>query len=181
MMSRCVDSVTCAEVHDRLDAWIDGDLDTVEADAVETHVERCAACDMERRLAEEIRTELSGFPDFDPPDRVLSAVRGAAPAVAVLAVGVVLMLTVLPTRESGTPQYTDKEMARAAEETRLALAYVSSVTRRAESQVRRKIFEDGAVSATVRGISRSFEWTGSSAGAEPTKNVLPKKHNEGSS
>jgi len=104
-----------------------------------------------------------------------------APAVAVLAVGVVLMLTVLPTRESGTPQYTDKEMARAAEETRLALAYVSSVTRRAESQVRRKIFEDGAVSATVRGISRSFEWTGSSAGAEPTKNVLPKKHNEGSS
>jgi len=201
MMSRCVESFSCAEVHDRLDAWIDGDLDTAEADAFETHVEHCAVCDMERRLAEEIRTELSGFPEFDPPDRVLSAVRGAtapsvgerarglmdglimrpAPAIAALALVAVLLVAVLPMRRSGIPQYTDKEVARAAEETKLALAYVSSATRRAESEVRRKIFEDGAVAATVRGISRSLEWTGSAAVAEPTKTVLPKEENEGSS
>ena len=200
-MSRRVESMSCAEVQDRLDAWIDGDLEPAEAGVLEVHMESCAACDEERRLADEIRAELRGLPELDPPDRVIKVVRDEtaptiaekvrqlmdsvilrpAPAVAVLAVGVVLMLTILPTRESGTPQYTDKEVARAAEETKLALAYVSSVTRRAESQVRRKIFEDGAVSATVRGISRSIEWTGSSAGAEATKNVLPKKNNEGSS
>jgi hypothetical protein len=72
-------------------------------------------------------------------------------------------------------------VARAAEETKLALAYVSSITRRAEFQARRKVFEDGTVSATVRGISRSLDWTGGAAGAEPTTTVLPKRNNEGSS
>ena len=200
-MSRRVESMSCAEVQDRLDAWIDGDLEPAEAGVLEVHLEGCAGCDEERRLADEIRAELRGLPELDPPDRVIKVVRDEtaqtiaervrqlmdavilrpAPTVATLVVVVVVMLAVLPTRESGTPQFTDKEVARAAEETKLALAYVSSVTRRAESQVRRKIFEDGAVSTTVRGISRSFEWTGSSAGAEPTKNVLPKKNNEGSS
>ena len=200
-MSRRVEGMSCAEVRDRLDAWIDGDLEPTEAGVLEVHMEGCAACDEERRLADEIRAELRGLPELDPPDRAIKVVRDEtapsvgekvrqlmdsvilrpAPAVAVLAVGVVLMLTVLPMRRSGTPPYTDQEVARAAEETRLALAYVSSVTRRAESQVRRKIFEDGALSVTVRGISRSFEWTGSSAEPEPTKNVLPKKNNEGSS
>jgi anti-sigma factor RsiW len=193
--------MSCAEVRDRLDAWIDGDLEPAEAGVLEVHMECCAACDEERRLADEIRAELRGLPELDPPDRVIKVVRDEtarsvgervrqlmdsvtlrpAPAVAVLAVGVVLMLTVLPMRRSGTPQYTDQEVARAAEETMLALAYVSSVTRRAESQVRRKIFDDGAVAATVHGISRSLEWTGSLAGAEPTTNVLPEKNYEGSS
>ncbi len=200
-MSRCVESFSCTEVHDRLDAWIDGDLETAEADALETHVEHCAACDSERRLAEEIRAGLRGLPELDPPDRVMSVVRDVtaptvgerarglmdavilrpAPAVAAVAVIVVLMLAVLPLRRSGTPQYTDQEVARAAEETKLALAYVSSITRRAESRVRRKVFEEGAVSATVRGISRSLEWTGTAAGSEPTTTVLPKEEHEGSS
>jgi len=201
MMSRHVEGMTCAEVWDRIDAWIDGDLEPAEASVLEVHVEGCAACDEERRLAVEICAELRGLPELDPPDRVIKAVHDAtaptigekvrglldaitwrpAPAVVALVVIVVLVMVVFPGRRSGTPQYTDQEVARAAEETKLALAYVSSITRRAEIQARRKVFEDGAVSATVRGISRSLDWTGTAAGAEPTTTVLPKQNNEGSS
>jgi hypothetical protein len=193
-MSPPVDPVVCSDVLHRIEAWIDGDLEAGEATTIEAHVEGCA-------FALEIRSRLHAMSELDPPNRVLSAVRDAtapsvgerarglmdavilrpAPAIATLAVVVVVMLAVLPARESGTPQYTDKEVARAAEETKLALAYVSSVTRRAESQVRRKVLEDGAVAATVHRISRSMDWTGTVAGAEPTTTVLPKEEHEGSS
>jgi anti-sigma factor RsiW len=196
------DDVTCADVLDRLDAWIDGDLDPGEAGVLEAHVEGCAACDEERRLADEIRAELRGLPELDLPDRVIKAVRDETtptigerarglldaivtrpvPALAAVAAIVLFIFAVVPWRQSETPpRYSAEEVERAAEETKLALAYVSSITRRAEIQVRRRVFEDGAVSATVRGISRSLDWTGTAAGAEPTTTVLPKQNHEGSS
>ena len=169
---------------------------------LEAHVERCPECEAERRLADEIRAGLRGLPEFDVPDRVIKAVRDQTtptigerarglldavfarpvPAMAAVAAIVLFMLAVVPWRQSETPpRYTAEEVERAAEETKLALAYVSSITRRAELQVRRRVFEDGAVSATVRGISRSLDWTGTAAGAEPTTTVLPKQNHEGSS
>jgi len=202
MMSRRVESMSCAEVRDRIEAWIDGDLEPAEAGVLEVHMEGCAACDEERRLADEIRAGLRGLPELDLPDRVIKAVRDETaptigerarglldaivtrpvPAVAAVAAIVLFMLAVVPWRQSETPpRYSAEEVARAAEETKLALAYVSSITRRAEFQVRRRVFEDGAVSATVRGISRSLDWTGTAVGAEPTTTVLPKQNHEGSS
>ena len=200
-MSPPVDPVTCSDVLDRLETWIDGDLETGEAAAIEAHVEGCTACKAEHRVALEIRSRLQAMPELDPPDRVLNAVRDAAapavgerfdlflntvarrpvPAVAALAAVIVLVLAVAPWMGKPTPQISEREAARAAAETRLALAYVGVVARRAEQHVRYRILSDGPVSATVRGISRSIKWTGGPAGAEPTTTVLPKKNPEGSS
>jgi len=202
MMSRCVERFSCAEVHDRLDAWIDGDLETAEADAVETHVEHCAACDTERRLAEEIWTELSELPELDPPDRVMEVVRGEtaptigerarglldaifarpAPAVAAIAAIAVLMLAIVPLRQSETPpRYSVEEVERAAEETKLALAYVGGIARYAERQARQKVLSDDAVSGTLREIARSIEWTGAAVSSAPATTKLPTRIDEGSS
>ncbi len=200
-MSKPVD-VTCADVLDRLEAWIDGDLESREASLLEAHVECCAVCEAERRLAEEIRAGLRGLPEFDLPDRVIKAVRDETaptigerarglldtvvsrpvPAMAAVAAIVLFMLALVPWRQSETPpRYSAEEVERAAEETKLALAYVGGIARYAQRQARHKVLSDDAVSGTLREISRSIEWTGAAVSSAPATTKLPKRNNEGSS
>ena len=69
-MSQRVEFDGCADVLDRLEAFIDGDLDRAEAIAVEAHLAGCAACHTEHRLAEEVLTELRALPEFEVPETV---------------------------------------------------------------------------------------------------------------
>lgn len=202
MMSRRVEEFTCAEVQDRLDAWIDGDLDPAEAGVLEAHVERCPECDGERRLAEEIRETLRGLPELDLPDRVMEVVRDETaptigerarglldaifarpvPAVAAVAAIVLFVFVAVPLRQSETPpRYTAEEVERAAEEAKLALTYVGAIARYAERQARHKVLSDDAVSGTLREISRSIRWTGAAVSSAPTTTKLPMRIDEGSS
>jgi len=178
----------CAEVFDRLDAWVDGDLEASEASRMQAHVEGCSGCREEHRFAEEIRAELRGMPELDPPERVLAAVQEAAgptaserlngvlgwltlrPAQAAVGVAAVaiLLLAIVPRSERSQPQYTDREIRRATAETRLALAYVGNAARRAERGVRKKVLEEREFAATVRGISRTLSWAGETGVAQPT-------------
>jgi anti-sigma factor RsiW len=194
--------VTCSEVLDLLDAWIDGDLEPAEAGVLEAHVERCTACEAERRLAEEIRATLRGLPELELPDRVMKVVRAETaptigervrglldtigarpvPAVAAVAAIVLFIFAVVPLRQSETPpRYSAEEVERAAEETKLALAYVGGIARYAERQARHKVLSDDAVSGTLREISRSIEWTGAAVSSAPATTKLPKRIDEGSS
>ena len=200
-MSRPVD-VTCADVLDRIEAWIDGDLEPKEAGVLEAHVERCPECEAERRLADEIRAGLRGLPELDVPDRVIKAVRDQTaptigerarglldtivarpvPAVAAVAAIVLFMFAIGPLRQSETPpRYSAEEVERAAEETKLALAYVGSIARYAERQARHKVLSDDAVSGTLREISRSIKWTGAAVSSAPATTKLPMRTDEGSS
>jgi anti-sigma factor RsiW len=200
-MSKPVD-VTCADVLDRLDAWIDGDLEPAEAGVLEAHMERCTACEAERRLAEEIRATLRGLPELELPDRVMKVVRAETaptigervrglldtigarpvPAGAAVAAIVLFIFAVVPLRQSETPpRYSAEEVERAAEETKLALAYVGGIARYAERQARHKVLSDDAVSGTLREISRSIEWTGAAVSSAPATTKLPKRIDEGSS
>ena len=202
MMSRRVEGMSCAEVQDRIEAWIDDDLEPAETGVLEAHVDRCATCEVARRLADEIRAELRGLPELDPPDRVIKVVRDATaptiserarglvdaifarpvPAVAAVAAIVLFMLVVVPLRQSETPpRYSAEEVERAAEETKLALAYVGAIARYAERQARHKVLSDDAVSGTLREISRSIKWTGAAVSSAPATTKLPTRINEGSS
>ena len=73
-MSQRVDLERCAEFRDRLDAWIDGDLDETQAAAMRAHVDGCESCRRERQLAEEVVAELRAMPEFELPERVKEAV-----------------------------------------------------------------------------------------------------------
>jgi len=199
-MSQHVDGLSCAVVVDLLEEWIDGDLVGPDAVAIEAHLQGCASCTEERVLAERVRDGLHSLPELDTPPRVLDAVRSAtrpraaermrslfkkmavrpAPALAAVAAAVFLVLVIQPWGDRSAPQYTEDEVLRATAETKLALAYVGNITRRAEMQVR-QVIDEKAVNAAVRGISRSLEWTGNAGGGELPASASPSNKREGSS
>lgn len=190
----------CATVLDRLEAWIDGELEESEAALFRAHVEGCSGCREEYRYAEEIRAELRGMPEFSAPERVLAAVREAAgptagerlsgvfswlvsrpvPAAIAVAAIVVLLFVVIPKNDRPGAHYTDRQVRRAAAETRLALAYVSDAARRAERGVRKKVLEERNFPATVRGVSRTLSWAGETGVAQPTIPASPTNTSKGS-
>jgi anti-sigma factor RsiW len=179
-MSQRVDSERCTEVLERLDAWIDGDMGETEAAAIQAHIDGCESCQRERRLAEEVLAELRAMPRFEVPERVLRAVaketrpgvmerirsffEGAVhrplPAVAMVVVVVLMVVVVFPWHSRSVPEYSDQEISRAADDLRLAFAYVGDITRRAELRVKERVFDESVAAQTMRGVRRSFQIIG---------------------
>lgn len=179
-MSQSADLDCCSDVLERLDAWIDGDLDDGASAAVRAHIDRCQSCRAEQQLAEVVLAELRSMPEFDVPERVLQTVRNTtrsahenrpgnffgsfrfrpAPALAAVASVVVMVLVLSPWRRASEPQYTDQEVARAVAETRLALAFVGNAAQRAEIRVKARVLDQGAAAQTVRGVRRSLQVIG---------------------
>lgn len=182
-MPQSFEPLRCDQACDRLEAWIDGDLDRQAADEVRRHVEGCPSCRRELELAEEVRATLRDLPGFEPPARVLQAVRSAtveqpAPivgwtrpvaAVTAVAAAVLLALSLAPERKASTPQTNAAEVERVTAETRLALAYLGSAARRAEARVKSSVIEDRAVVATLNGVSTSLRWARVSVNKPTTK------------
>ena len=199
-MSQHAESDRCAHVLGLLEAWIDGDLDDAEAAEVRAHVEQCESCQTEQKLAEIMVAEFRALPEFDVPEKVLQTVRkrtrltfaerlGAfvepvkprrVPALAAVAAVVVLVVVLSPWRRPPEPQYTDQEIARAVAETRLALAYVGSVARRAELRVKERVFDEGAAAQTVRGVRRSIQVLGEAGTAVADPPATPRTQVKGS-
>jgi len=199
-MSQFADLECCADVLERLDAWIDGDLDDAEAAAVEEHVDRCESCQAEQQLAMAVVAELRSMPEFDVPARVMKTVKREtlptlverfraffedhrirpAPAFAVIAAVILIVLVVTPWRRPAEPQYTDQEIARAVADTRLALAYVGSIAQRAEVRVKERILDEGVAAQTVRGVRRSLQVIGEVGAATADQPATPRPQVKGS-
>lgn len=179
-MSQRVESGRCAEVLDRLEAWIDGDLDEREGAEMRSHVDDCESCRRERQLAEELAAELRALPEFEIPERVVravhrktslgvmeklrsifeDAVRRPFPAMAAVAAVLVALVVISPWTRRSEPEYSEQEIVRAASELRLAFAYVGDITRRAEVRVKERVIDDGVAAQTMRGVRRSFQIIG---------------------
>jgi anti-sigma factor RsiW len=199
-MSRHPDIPSCADVLERLEAWIDGDLEEGEAAAVEAHVDLCETCRAERRLAETVIAELRALPEFDVPETVLEAVhskirptpgerlhtffevstfRPVAVAAAVAAV-VLAVMVFSPSPRPTEHQYTDQEVARAVAETKLALAYVGGIAQRAELRVKERVFDEGAAGRAVRGVRRSLQVIGEAGPSAAESPATPTTQMKGS-
>lgn len=73
--------LSCASVRDRIDPWLDGDLDGRNEALVRVHLDDCAACREELRLARKLRHALkSGLPTLTCPPRVSAEVLRQARA-----------------------------------------------------------------------------------------------------
>lgn len=199
-MPQPVDAERCAEVVDNLDAWLDGNLDDSEAAAITAHIDNCASCQRERRLAEEVVAELRAMPSFEIPERVMQAVhrrtrlgvvetlqsffegalRRPLPAAACLAVVVLMVVIVAPWLTRPTPEYSDQEISRAADELRLAFAYVGDITRRAELRVKERVFDESVAAQTLRGVRRSFQIIGGVGARATGPNATPQPTVQGS-
>lgn len=69
---------TCEPVIVELERFVDGDLPPEETAAVARHLESCAGCRAEARLAEEIRDELRALPRLDAPSHLVETVKVTA-------------------------------------------------------------------------------------------------------
>ena len=179
-MPQQFESGGCAEVLERLETWIDGDLEGAEAAAVEEHLADCTACQDEHRVAEQIRAELRALPELDVPARVLravdrhtraraldklatvlaSAVRRPLPVAAAAAAVVLAIVLIAPWEGRHETVYSDAEIYQATQETKLALAYIGNITRRAELRVKERVLDQGVAVKTMRDVSRTFQMIG---------------------
>ncbi len=199
-MSQHADRLPCVQVLELIEPWVDGELEAGRAASVQAHVDSCSSCNAEMRLADEIRAELRAMPNYELPERLLNDIAQATeptlpsrfrrvlgllvlrPVPAAVAVAaIVAVLVIQPWRAPTDAGYTETEVARATAETKLALAYVGGVSRRAQSEIRERVIEGEPVAMTVRRISRSMNWTGRPGSNEPKPDGLPQEHSEGSS
>lgn len=188
-MARQLEAMSCGDVLERLEAYIDGDLSTTEAANVEAHLEGaggslgggqtrgCPACAAEHRLALAVRRELRSLPELDAPEATLREIAMAAERArfrgptrrrfwAGLAAAV-LAATVLggglwwrawsraPVVEQAAVA-DPARVARATEEARYALAYLTRIHRRAGLKLRDDLFIDRVARPTARGLSLSL-------------------------
>jgi predicted anti-sigma-YlaC factor YlaD len=180
----------CDVLRADLEELVDGDLGPEETARLESHLKECPACREDLEMARALKEELTALPQFDAPDRLVEAVLETASRESrqtsalwfvlrpapVLALAAALALAIaLPLiwREGTTGGDTgsteivestslaDPEVQRAADEARLALAYVSRASRRVGLEIR-----DGAiVEHFVRPTAERFRL--SRAGASP--------------
>ncbi len=66
--------MTCDEILERLEAFVDGELDASERATIEAHLAGCEACAAEHALTEAVRTELRALPELDAPPAVIGQV-----------------------------------------------------------------------------------------------------------
>ena len=73
-----MEAMTCDEIQERLEAFVDGELEAGTAAAIEAHLAGCEACAAEHSLTEAVRRELRALPELDAPPAVLGRVLSEA-------------------------------------------------------------------------------------------------------
>lgn len=143
----------CEEALDLLEPFLDGDLSPGEEERLQAHLEGCASCAAELKLAGTVQRELRSLPHHDCPPEVLEKVRSAggkvtafppgrwfsperlrvAAAAALLAVAIGAgAFFARPVHQGPDPE----EVAQATAEARYALAYIGKVSRRTGLELR---------------------------------------------
>ena len=176
-MSRPDDKTRCQDLQLRIEALVDEELEQTKATALREHLEICPACARQVRLAAEIKQALRGLPELDTPQHVLDSVLGTvrrkgsrrrswldflrAPRPAWIAVSAAAaaalfaVMVLMPNQEPAPPEHS-AEVEIAAEEARLALAYLGKLTHRAARDLREDVVQKRLVEPAARGLSRSL-------------------------
>ena len=178
-MQQSCDDLSCDQVLDWMEPWIDGELDDALAREMRRHLDQCPECQAECHAAEDVKTQLRGLVEFDLPRKVADAVRsktvgdprsvwmadwmprgGLRSVAAAAAIGVVVFLVgvIAPRRQAPPLQPNVEDVESVAAETRLALAYLGDVARRAEEKAAARVIEGRAVVATMNDMSSSLKW-----------------------
>lgn len=172
-MSPTVEDARCNEVLDRLEAFIDEQVDDAESAAIERHLECCDTCARELEHALETVAALRALPELEVPPRVMESTRtaievhdpaaGAAPrnrlrgrwlaAAAAIVIGILGTVSVV--RDQTEP--TGAEALRAAADVQLALATIRDISLRANQMVQARVIQEGAIPQSIRGFARSLE------------------------
>ena len=174
----------CPWTLERIDAFLDDELDAVERARVLEHVHRCARCADELALAGRVLAELRSLPAFEAPECVVEA---AARAANEIAPDPGARVTALPRRRGGvrraipavaaalvlaatalwfvTRQHDDRDLARAGitdaqvkeatAQLALAFGYVDKYSEHAAAIVRDDVIERRVLPRVERAMRKA--------------------------
>ena len=174
----------CREVEDRLEAFVDGELDLAAVSALEAHLAGCPDCREQQRLAVAVREGLRGLPELETPERVLAAVRRTAVAdvarpvivspkwawrtAAAAALVVAAASGVLWWHGAHRPQPSPPpQIAEATAQARLALGYLADISRRAGIEATRTALVSSFLEPALRSVGRGTSSTAQTPAASP--------------
>ena len=171
----------CAWMQERIDAYLDGELSPAESAAANLHLARCPVCAEELQLARQVAGSLRSLPAVRCPDSIPEAVRtriAAAsdaqwkanpwpwrhrwleyfrrPAIVGLTTAVlfVVITGIVGNHREPSPEFTQAEIEQAESDAKLALAYLSRVTSRAEATLREDVLEQRVLEPIMRAVQR---------------------------
>ncbi len=195
MAPQSSDGITCRQVLDLLDPYVDGELDETVVTGITAHTDHCKNCAAELDLASEIRREFDRLPQFDTPIDLIVRAGEARPevhlgsatvpigwrihrrlvaaltAAAVIAVAASVVL-LRPEAPPEQPAVDSASADRTQTEAKLAFALIANATRRAENELMDGVLKERVLGRAVRGISRSFEFAIGSA-QQPLASPIP--------
>ncbi len=173
----------CLWTLDRIDPYLDGDLDREEIAKVESHLADCQDCREELALARAVAQELRTLPALECPPRVVEQAAAAlgtdnrdsivhrllgwfggrnvfvlrpAMAVMVLVVAAVSVFVLSQHEQSpfsSGPEYTEQELELAKLDAMLAFAYLGKFSRRTGEIIKNDVINDRVIKPLGKTVS----------------------------
>ena len=159
------ENITCSWVTEHLEAFLDCDLTSKEAEGLERHLSSCPGCRAERNLAIRIQTALRALPEEICPDRVINAARDviekkkpsieplrickvrlfpralALAAVAAIVIAGTISFFAWRQRQIPEEKVSTQQMILARRQVELTLAYIGEVGLKSASAVSEDVVE----------------------------------------
>jgi anti-sigma factor (TIGR02949 family) len=179
-MNRSEREISCSWAQERIEAHLDGELPDGEINGLETHLRECEICAGELELAERVRGGLRMLQLQRCPDPVVEGVyeqiRGQLRATrrqrlrewldswraplwrpVAAALVVVLMIGGTVSYQNREPEVSPAELARAEQQVKWTLAYLSQMGRRTGDRVRDDVLRERVVAPIQNSVNRVME------------------------
>ncbi len=179
-MNRFKHHSNCRWTRERIDRFLDAELDGGDLMTFQGHVDVCSGCRRELARAETVLRELHSLPDLHCRDEVVDRALAAAQAAPVArhragrrspawwpfpvfrpalagALILALVLSSLWVANRSRSDFTPADVADAEEELKWTLAYLDDIGRRSSMTAMDKAFQTGMVGPLRRAVSAAFE------------------------
>lgn len=179
-MNRFKHHSNCRWTRERIDRFLDVELDGGDLVTFQSHVDVCAKCRRELARAEIVLHELHALPDLHCPDEVVDRALAAAEAEPVArqraqrrspawwpfpvfrpalagALVLALVLSGLWVANRSRSDFTPADVAAAESELKWTMAYLEDISRRSSMNAMDKAFQTGMVGPLRRAVDATFE------------------------
>ena len=179
--------MTCYEVEQLLDEYIDGQLSKTVIKQIRAHLRQCQDCAKKYEAYEQMHQDVSQLGLIRCPENVVTSVYQAlelegngkkralifdwlsdllsSPAFALRFAGavivIVLLITVIYLKFSNRPQvsvqYTNEEVEQAKNQVKLTLAYINQITSRTEDIIEKQVLPENILKPMKSSIRAAFK------------------------